>query len=250
MKPVMICLALLLPLQVPAVAQEKIEPQNPTEMVLIPGGEFYYGYRAKDENESKYEVRVDSFFLDLHEVTNSQYFEFCEATKHELPEFWGMDEFHCGPDFPDYPVVGVSWWDAQDYAEWAGTRLPTDAEWEYAARGGHLDFKFPWGNEADSTRMNFGSEGSTPAQSYPPNDYGLYEMTGNVWEWVADYYAEEYRDSTMQVNPTGPEDGRYKTIRGGSWHSGPGCVNVVHRNGLSSSWVDFAVGFRCALDAE
>ena len=242
--------AVIAGLAVVVLAEVPQPTEEMAEMVLIPAGEYMMGREGEGDYSPPHQVKVDSFYLDAYEVTNQQYYDFCLATEHDLPEFWGMEEFHCGSDFPDYPVVGISWWDASDYAEWAGKRLPTEAEWEYAARGGHLDFKFPWGNDVDSTKMNFKSDGSRPMGSYPPNGYGLYEMTGNIWEWVGDYYNEDYYDTIPQVNPTGPEAGRFRTIRGGSWHSGPGCVNVYHRNGLPSHWVDFAVGFRCARDTE
>ncbi|UCF04379.1 MAG: formylglycine-generating enzyme family protein [bacterium] len=219
---------------------------SPSDMVLVPGGEFLLGSETEIDTKPVHAVRVDSFYIDEHEVTNAQYHLFCKETDHRLPEFWGMDRYRCGPDFPDYPVVGVSWRDAQAYATWAGKRLPTEAEWEYAARGGLEEQHFPTGNELDTTMANFRSTGTVPVATYPPNGYGLYDMAGNVVEWVEDYYNFDYYATSPTDNPKGPEEGKFRGIRGGGWHSGKMCNTVYKRNGLIASWVDFNVGFRCA----
>lgn len=224
--------------------------QQVIELALIPGGEFSMGREGEGDNSPAHEVHIDSFYIDTHEVTNAQYYVFCRETGHTLPEFWGMEEFHCGPDFPDYPVVGVSWYDAQAYAQWIGKRLPTEAEWEYAARGGLEGKRFPHGDDLDSTLANFASKGTVPVGSYPPNGYGLYDMSGNVVEWVLDYYDKDYYKTSPSHNPSGPQDGKFCVIRGGGWHSGRSCNAVYHRNCLIPSWVDFNVGFRCARDAD
>jgi len=221
------------------------------EVILIPGGEFLMGKDGEGDCSPAHKVYVDSFYMDKYEVTNAQYAKFCEETGRGLPEFWGIKEFHNGPDFPNHPVVGISWRDAEGYAEWAGKRLPIEAEWEYAARGGLVDMNYPHGDELDSSQANYtltDLEGTVAVGSFPPNGYGLHDMTGNVWEWVADYYAKDYYESSPRENPTGPEKGRFKVIRGGGWHSGPSCNRVYYRNALSPNWVDFAVGFRCVKD--
>jgi iron(II)-dependent oxidoreductase len=171
---------------------------------------------------------------------------------HQLPEFWGKKDFKSGLEFPDYPVVGVSFFDADKYAKWAGKRLPTEAEWEYAARGGLIDKNYPTGDQVDSTKANYGNRkrGVVKAGSYPPNNFNLYDMSGNVWEWVSDNYGSDYYKVSPSENPKGPENSRFKVIRGGSFHSGGMCVQTYFRNGLSPSWVDFAVGFRCARSLE
>ncbi|UCE17068.1 MAG: formylglycine-generating enzyme family protein [Gemmatimonadota bacterium] len=220
------------------------------DLVLIPGGEFLMGKDGESEHSPAHSVYIDSFYIDAYEVTNSQYLAFCEETGHRLPEFWGMDAFHCGPGFAKHPVVGVSWSDAEAYAEWAGKRLPTEAEWEYAARGGLVGKNYPVGDDLDSTLANFTmkgkTKGSAPVGSYPPNGYGLYDMVGNVVEWVSDYYAGDYYSASPYENPTGPEKGKFRVIRGGGWHSGPYCNSVFFRNALPGGWVDINVGFRCA----
>jgi iron(II)-dependent oxidoreductase len=220
------------------------------EMVSVPAGEFTMGRNSGSPTDwqPEHRVRIDSFYIDRYEVTNRQYFEYCQATGNPLPEFWGMKEFRSGPDYPDHPVVGVTHSDAEKYARWAGKRLPTEAEWEYASRGGLSDKNFPGGDKLDSTLANFGKKykGIIRVGSFPPNGYGLYDMSGNVWEWVSDYYGSDYYSVSPAYNPPGPERSRFKVIRGGSWHSGAMCNQTFYRNGLSPSWVDFAVGFRCA----
>jgi iron(II)-dependent oxidoreductase len=221
----------------------------PDGMVLIPGGEFIMGKNTPNPTDwqPEHKVSVDAFYMDKYEVTNSQYSAFCKATGTPLPEFWGEKRFKCGPDFPDHPVTGVSFFDAEKYAKWAGKRLPTEAEWEYAARGGLPAASYPWGENVDSTKVNYGKRygGTLRVGTLPPNGYGLYDITGNVWEWTTDFYSDSYYSVSPAKNPAGPAGGRFKVIRGGSWHSGGMCVQTYYRNGLSPSWIDFGVGFRC-----
>ncbi len=222
------------------------------EMALIPAGEFTMGRNTGTPSDwqPEHKVYVSSFFMDKYEVTNQQYYKFCIATKNPLPQFWGLNDFKSGPDFPDFPVVGVSFSDAEKYARWSGKRLPTEAEWEYAARGGLINKNYPFGDQIDSTKVNYGRKykGILKVRTFKPNDFGLYDITGNVWEWTSDFYSDDYYASSPAENPKGPERGRFKVIRGGSWHSGAMCVQTYYRNGLSPSWVDFAVGFRCVKD--
>lgn len=222
------------------------------EMVLIPGGEFLMG-SSRGEDSPVHKVYVDSFYIDKYEVTNAQYLAFCEATGHRLPMFWGMAGFRCGPDYPDHPVVTVNWVDAKVYAEWCSKRLPTEAEWECAARGGLEGMTYPIGNTLTPSDGNYSKSdkrGSVAVGSYPPNGFGLHDMQGNVVEWVADWYDPDYYASGLTENPKGPEVGKFKVIRGGGWHSGPSCNAAHFRNALPPGWLDFNVGFRCAKDIE
>lgn len=223
-------------------------------MALIPSGEFIMGNDMKNGLgfSPAHKVKIDSFYMDKCEVTNREYLQFCKETGHKLPEFWNTDIFRSGEKYLDYPVIGVTWSDANTYAEWAGKRLPTEAEWEYAARGGLVEMDYPNGNEwtkekpkQDSTCwVNY----IEPVGKYDANGFGLYDMGGNVWEWVADRYSETYYAESEYDNPKGPSNGSNRVIRSGSWHSGAMCKKVFYRKGLISNWCDFAVGFRCVKD--
>jgi formylglycine-generating enzyme required for sulfatase activity len=229
-------------------SSQQPELTAPPSMALIPGGEFLMGGDDAPDAGPIHSVQLDAFYMDTREVTNAQYFTFCQATGRRLPFYWGMHEFHAGLDFPDYPVVGVSWLDAQAYAGWAGKRLPTEAEWEYAARGGLAGRNFPVGDDIDATGANFSSLGTVRVGSYAPNRFGLYDMAGNVGEWVADRYDSQYYRTSPNRNPKGPTEGTYSVVRGGGWFAGKWCNRVYVRVCLKQSWVDFNVGFRCAKD--
>jgi formylglycine-generating enzyme len=229
--------------------------QKPDDnMVLISSGAYIMGKNSATPSDwqPEHNVMINSFYMDKREVTNKQYYDFCVATNTPLPQFWGINEFRSGADFPDYPVVGVSYFDAEKFARWSGKRLPTEAEWEYAARGGMIGKNFPFGDQIDSAEVNYGRKykGIVKTGSFPPNGYGLYDIAGNVWEWTSDFYSSDYYSHSPVENPKGPATGRFKVIRGGSWHSGPMCIQTYYRNGLSPSWVDFAVGFRCVKDIQ
>jgi len=224
------------------------------ELILIPGGEFMMGEEnlpaAGFIDNHAHKVYVDSFYIDKYEVTNAQYKVFCDSTGRRLPEFWNMDIYKSGPAFPDYPVTGITWADAEAYAKWKGFRLPTEAEWEFAARGGLTGKKFPLGNEMDSAGANYYPTQlhTMPVGSYPSNGYGLYDMAGNVVEWVNDFYSEDYFLESSYENSSGPIYGKQRVIRGGGWRSGKSCVTVHFRQSLRPYWVDFNVGFRCAVN--
>jgi len=231
------------------------------ELVLIPGGEFIMG---KDRSTSKkndkdvyidddaHKVYVDSFYMDKYEVTNAQYYTFCKETNKTLPKFWDIDELHCGLKYPNHPVVGVSYLEAKAYADWRGVRLPTEAEWEYAARGGLKGKNFPNGDDMDSNEGNIANqkEGTVPVGSFKPNGFKLHDMSGNVREWVSDYYSKDYYKNSPYKNPKGPKIGKLRVVRGGGWFAGKFCCRVYPREALKSSWVDFNVGFRCAKDVK
>lgn len=220
-------------------------------MILVPGGDFVMGSDNGGDHGPSHIVRLDTFYIDKYEVTNAQYHRFCLETGRSLPEFWDMDVFHCSMDHPDHPVTGVSWSDAVAYAEWCGKRLPTEAEWEYAARGGLSGRKYPNGDTLTTADANYTKSergGTVPVGSYPANGFGIHDTAGNVTEWVADWYSADYYAVSPHANPKGPEKGKFRVIRGGGWHSGPSCNRVYFRNALPPNWLDFNVGFRCAKD--
>ena len=189
-----------------------------SDMALIPAGYFTMGSNAGSGVERPpHRVWLDAYYIDKNEVTNHQYQEFVKATGHARPAFWEEDRFKA----PSQPIVGVSWDDAVAYCGWAGKRLPAEAEWEKAARGGVEGRRFPWGDEGPTGKATFGQDENTgrptPVGQYPPNGYGLYDMAGNVWEWCADWYDQNYYRISPERNPKGPDRGQDRVIRGGSW---------------------------------
>lgn len=238
----------------PVVSSFSQTDSLPKGMVLIPSGKFTMGKDSKKTRNysPEHEVVLDAFFMDKSEVTCGNYLEFCKATNHKLPEFWGSDYFKNGNSFLNHPVVGINWYDANKYAEWAGKRLPTEAEWEYAARGGLKNKAYPRGDAWHREKAKQDSTGWKNlihrVDTFLPNGYGLYGMAGNVWEWVADKYSYTYYAASKIENPKGPTDGSFRVIRGGSWHSGAMCKRTYYRKGLPGNWCDFAVGFRCVKD--
>ena len=235
-------------------------PNHPDiEFLLIPEGTFLMGGDTEPDHQPVHEVAIAAFQLSRTHVTNHQYAAFCEGTDRAYPQFWGQERYCSGPDFPNHPVVGVSWQSASEFAEWTGARLPTEAEWEYAARGGFEGLPYPFGDDLDPSKANYSpldeaeirlsAGGTMPVGKFPPNGFGLLDMCGNVVEWVADRYAADYYSRSPKENPGGPDVGKHRVIRGGGWHSGPYCNRVYFRNALPANWVDFAVGFRVAKNA-
>ncbi|QYM80461.1 formylglycine-generating enzyme family protein [Horticoccus luteus] len=276
---------------------------------FLMGNERNYGFAADGEGPV-HRVRLDPFYLDATTVTNEQFNAFANATRYktEAEQFgWSFvfyghlstsqqqaaaravvqgTEWWCRvdgaawrhPEGPGstikqrwaYPVVHISWRDAVAYAAWAGKRLPTEAEWEWAARGGLApENRFPWGDELEPDgkhRMNVwqgvfpshntaadGYVGTAPARAYKPNAYGLYNMTGNVWEWCWDWFAADYYQRSPAENPTGPEATDRRVLRGGSYLCHASYCNRYRVDARSSNTPDSSatnIGFRCARDIE
>ena len=219
-------------------------------MMLIPAGDFLMGSPEGegDDEDPQHTVFLDAFYIDRYEVTNAQYKLFMDATGHSAPKYWDDPRFNA----PDHPVVGVTWYDAQAYCQWAGKRLPTEAEWKKAARGGLVGKKFPWGDTISHNDANYDGTGerdkweyTSPVGSFPPNGYGLYDMAGNVWEWCADWYGANYYSISPRSNPKGPDSGEHKVLRGGSWgHSGI-YLRTAYRDSRNPVLDSNFVGFRC-----
>lgn len=229
------------------------------DMVLIPAGEFIMGINeARADARPEHKVYLDAFYIDKYEVTNVQYYEFLEyikktgdhskchpdepkGTDHK-PSLWEDDYYNN----PEYPVVRIMWYDAYAYAAWAGKRLPTEAEWEKAARGPNGN-KWPWGNEWDTAKCHLGEE-PAPVGSVEAGKsfYGCYDMAGSVAEWCADWYEIEYYQHTPTRNPTGPETGSQRLLRGGSRFGRGFLLRSTTRKYQEPQVSNIAVGFRCA----
>ena len=244
-----------------------------TNMVLIPAGEFQmqsHGVAGTFHGK----IHVEAFFIDVYEVTNAQYKKFIDANpqweKEQILDkyhdgsyldYWDGNNYPTGKD--DYPVTHVSWYAAMAYAQWADKRLPTEAEWEKAARGGFEGVKYPWGNAIDASKANYDGnfDGPTPVGNYAPNGYGLYDMSGNVWEWCLDandYYVTSRGRIIPEVEPisgteithlvhnfTEVSDFPERALRGGSWDNYASDVGVGSRHVLEPTFAYGKLGFRC-----
>ena len=234
-------------------------PADKIVMVYVPEGEFEMGSDDGDRDERPvHTVGLDGFWIDRAGVTNAQYRQCVEAGECEPP--MACTEGEGQPTYEEsgkteHPVVCVDWFVAKAYCEWAGGRLPTEAEWEYAARGPE-GFKYPWGdNEPNDMLLNYFPSfvgDTTEVGSYPDGASwcGALDMAGNVWEWAADWYAADYYAASPSTNPTGPSSGSKRVIRGGSWDNVAFDVRTAndYRSLPEGRWRD--TGFRCARDAD
>ena len=293
----------------PTLERTSLGISTPEEMLLIPVGEFQMGSnseRTKVHQKSINKVYVDAFYMDKYAVTNAQYKIFIDAnplwgkpTKRDdwnrvkkilsifgkyhdgnYLKHWDGNNFPTGKD--DHPVTHISWYAAMAYAQWAGKRLPTEAEWEKAARGGLTGQKYPWGDLMDSNMVFCGKDigETTSVGKYPPNNYGLHDMVGNVWEWCLDEYAPNYYNSSPDRNPVAGVNTKEdlgallynfrnvttdRILRGGSLFTSSEPIQTAIRRGRSplltvvystklvtSNSTRFAanIGFRCAWDTQ
>jgi len=230
---------------------KRITGKDGAPMVLIPAGEFQMGSDdGEDDEKPVHTVYLDAFYMDIYEVTNAQFEKFLESKGFERIH-WSLRR--PGFSHPNSPVIGAGP-SAMEYCEWVGKRLPTEAEWEKAARGGLEGKKYPWGDEPpDETKTNFNDHVGhpTPVGSYPPNGYGLHDMMGNVCEWVSDWYRPDYYQSSPKRNPKGPDSGLHgwRVVRGGDWTSLPEHLSFSIRKSDYPGPVrmgGYSFGFRCA----
>ena len=245
----------------------KVRSTDGMIMVYVPGGEFRMGTTGSLD-APVHSVALDSFWIDQTEVTNAQYGRCVAARTCSAPTTcsWG-EPTYVDSAKADHPVICVTWQAARIYCEWAGGRLPTEAEWEYAARGPDASI-YPWGDEFDGTRVNScdincphddqkvtdyddGHAQTAPVGSYPSGAgwCGALDMAGNVWEWVADWHGPY--PLARQTNPTGPESGSERLLRGGSWydHNEYGFLQASSRHPYDPRAYDYLIGFRCVVPA-
>ena len=235
-------------------------------MILIPKGKFIMGNNSgRIDARPAHEIYLDDYYIDKYEVSNKDYKKFIDATGYSAPNVdtnkypwakqynWHNNTYPKGTE--NLPVVLVNWNDANAYAKWCGKRLPTEAEWEKAAKGPN-NLLFPWGNEWDSTKCNVSSSGiktTLPVNSNKNgiSGYGVFNMIGNVWEWCSDYYDKDYYKVSPKISPKGPEVGATRIIRGGSWNTfGNNNFRCDSRESQFPSVKSLDIGFRCVKDIE
>ncbi len=264
----------------------KIRQKDGMKMRLIPEGEFSMGAHHDvgwADEKPVHTVYLDAYHIDETEVTNEQYCAFLndygkntDAAGHTLLNLnWALIEkvgntYKPKAGYAKHPVIVVSWYGAAAYAQWAGAHLPTEAEWEKAARGGLVGKKFPWGDDITThDDANYDGTGgrdkwdkTSPVGSFPPNGYGLYDMAGNVWEWCADEYSSTYYSVSPKDNPLGPGTPVFfvdddftnvtiwseRVLRGGPWGIDPFSLRCAQRNSFVAFESDFDFGFRCSQD--
>ena len=221
-------------------------------MALIPEGWFTLGCAAgRDDEKPAHRVWVDAFELGVCQVTRAEYERFLAATQHPAPPFWEDPPFR----HPQQPVVGPSWHDAVTYCQWLSGvsrrryRLPTEAEWERAARGGVEGALYPWGDAAPETLPDYARRWTTGPEAvalYGPNAYGLFNMGDNVHEWCSDWYDARYYESAVARNPRGPEQGTRRASRGGSWRHHVKVSRCAARSSIPPEFKYADYGFRVA----
>ena len=241
-----------------ARASEKPAPSIEPKLIAIPAGCFLMGSdRGQDCERPIHRVWIDSFFLASMQVTNQEYERFLLASTIQPPPFWSKANFN----HPQQPVAGVSWHEASRYCEWLteqtgrNFRLPTEAEWEFAARGGLEQKQFPWGNEPPQSLPNYAQRwqnGPEPVARYAANAFGLYDIGDNVHEWCTDWYDPGFYSVSPERNPRGPEQSPMKparkSSRGGSWRHHIKVARCSARSSIPPEFQYADYGFRVACD--
>jgi formylglycine-generating enzyme required for sulfatase activity len=219
---------------------------NADDLVLIPGGEFLMGQDdGRDEERPAHRVRLSSFRMCRHQVTNREYDLFCKATARE---------HHARHGGPDHPVTSVNWFDAVAYCRWLSAqsklrvRLPTEAEWEFAARGGFEQRLYPWGNDLPAIDPSRFHDGPEPVKGGEPNGYGLFDMCINVHEWCSDWFDPAYYAASAAENPHGPEHGKRRSSRGGAWRHHIKVARCAARSSIPPEFRYADYGFRISVE--
>ena len=231
-----------------------IGKKDNAKMVLIPAGSFEMGDHLDNMLNALpvHTVELDAFYMDMYEVTVGQFKKFVQESKYSYNQWNDVAIFS---PTNDPPMSYVNWYDATAYAKWVDKRLPTEAEWEYAARGGLRGKRYPWGNDITHEDANYADidgkdewQYCAPVGSFDPNGYGLHDMAGNVMEWCADWYEEVYYINSPLKDPPGPSAGRMRVLRGGAWYYTADVLRVTYRIGRYPTVVNFGYGFRCVAD--
>ena len=231
-------------------------------MVMIPSGCFDMGDAFDPEGDANelpvHNVCITSDFnMDVHEVTNAEYAACVSGGGCIAPGNFSSNSrgsYYGNPTYDNFPVIYVDWNQATAYCAWAGKRLPTEAEWEYAARGGLSGKRYPWGDSVSGTDANYWDSGdpwdndTSEVEYYAANGYGLYDMSGNVFEWVNDWYLSTYYSASPTNDPPGPASGTSRVLRGGSWSSSTFNLRVANRYYFTPAVRSNGIGFRCAGD--
>lgn len=233
-------------------ATVRLNPKDGLKYVWIPPGSFMMGC-SQDDNECSgdekpaHQVTITKgFWIGQTEATVVAYRKFVASTGAQMP---AAPDFNAGWNYQDMPIVNVSWDDATAFCGWAGGRLPTEAEWEYAARAGSTEARYGRIDEVAWYPDNSGSKAHDVAQKRP-NAWNLYDTLGNVWEWVNDWYGEKYYPASPERDPRGPDSGQGRVLRGGSWFNYPGVVRVSYRNWFYPAYRNGNLGVRCAREVE
>ena len=265
------------PTQVESLPTTTAVPPTPTpaptlqfpEKIYIPAGEFQMGcdpdhnggFPCEANALPLHTVLLGAFYIDHTEVTNAQYAQCVTAGTCKPPMSLTSahrDRYYGSEEYGDYPVTWVNWYQAQDYCIWAGGSLPTEAQWEKAARGSTDTRTYPWGDQTPQCRLanfydyqgfgNYCMGDTSPAGSCPAgaSPYGVLDMAGNLFEWVYDWYSDTYYRGSPGINPTGPIDGTEKVLRGGSWYYFADTLGVAYRLSAGQGGQSLQFGFRCA----
>jgi formylglycine-generating enzyme len=223
------------------------------ETIVLPAGEFLMGCDGGAANERPvHRVAVGRFAIGRFQVTNRAYQVFVEETSRAAPPSWNDAQLN----HPDQPVTSVSWFDAVAYCEWLALRtgdpyrLPTEAEWEYAARGGLEGRLYTWGDDLPQLQPNYSAlwlDGPERVGGRPPNGFGLFDISENVHEWCLDWFDERYYEASPQRNPRGPDIGTRRSSRGGSWRHQVKITRVAARSSIPPEFRYSDYGFRCAM---